>query len=131
MINEQEVKDSVNLWIEVMQDGDKDKILSLYALQSVFWGTVANKLATDPSNMQAYFVDFLAEKYNLDITLTSCEVQTEDSIGIASGEYSFKFDKNDDVTQVLPARYNFVFKKYKDGTIRIINHHSSQMPDKA
>ncbi len=109
-------------WNSALQTGDPKKVAALYASNGILLPTVSNKVRRTPSEIEDYFVHFLAKGPQGKID--QANVRTFADIAINSGVYTFSFNDGAKVQ----ARYTFVYRW--NGMIwQIIEHHSSQMPE--
>lgn len=115
-------------WNATIATGDADKVTALYADDGVLEPTVSNQVRTTPAEIKDYFVKFL--KLNPVAVINFREIRVLDSdSAIDTGVYTFSLTKDGKVEKVQ-ARYTFVYKKV-NGEWKIMNHHSSMMPESA
>ena len=113
-------KTLLNNWIQAIQTEDPKQVIPLYDKTAILVPTLSNKVCNTQEKIKAYFDHFLQKKPKC--TINECHIQTIESLGIASGIYTFTVQ---DQTTVQ-ARYSFVFSLQ---TTKILNHHSSMMPE--
>lgn len=112
-------------WNAALQTGDPKQVAKLYdESEGVLVPTVSNKIRTNLKEIEDYFSNFLKLKpYG---QILESHVTTVDCMAIHSGVYMFSFDLDG---RMVPARFSFVYKKNRDGEWKIVNHHSSGMPE--
>jgi len=121
-MNQENILNALNTWIETMQDLNPQDVSDLYTEDSQFWGTLASELSTEPQTRLAYFEGFLKGKDGLSITLNDdTTTHSFADTGLVSGSYIFSFGDTS-----IPARYSFTFNN--EG--KILHHHSSVIPGK-
>ncbi|MCT9076917.1 SgcJ/EcaC family oxidoreductase [Streptomyces fulvoviolaceus] len=115
-------------WNAALQTGDSEKVADLYAKDAVLLPTVSNKVRTDRAGIVDYFDHFLENKP------VGTKVQTivnvlDDNSAIDTGVYEFALTNHDTGEKsVVTARYTYEYEK-RDGEWKIVNHHSSAMPE--
>jgi uncharacterized protein (TIGR02246 family) len=115
-------------WGKTLSTRDADKIASQYAPDAVLLATFNNKIDT-LEGIRKYFVGLaknpgLRVKYNT----MNARVLAPDTVSL-SGLYTFMYEDRRGRTVKVPARYTFVWEK-RDGEWKIVEHHSSQRPEK-
>ena len=115
-------------WNRALQAGDSDKVADLYAKDAVLLPTVSNKVRTDRAEIVDYFDHFLANKPVGKKIETIVNVLDSNS-AIDTGVYQFTLTDHDTGKKsVVEARYTYTYEK-TDGKWKIVNHHSSAMPE--
>jgi len=115
-------------WNAALQTGDADKVASLYAKDAVLLPTVSNKVRTDRAGIVDYFHHFLENKPVGKKVQTVVNVLDTDS-AIDTGVYEFTLtDPKSGDKRVVEARYSYTYEK-ENGAWKIVNHHSSAMPE--
>jgi uncharacterized protein (TIGR02246 family) len=109
-------------WNKALQVGDPAKIADLYESNAILLPTVSNQVRHTQAEREDYFVHFAAKGPNGKID--EANVRTYGDIAINSGIYTFTFKDGNRVQ----ARYTFVYR-WNGQTWKIIEHHSSQMPE--
>ncbi|WP_328872836.1 SgcJ/EcaC family oxidoreductase [Streptomyces sp. NBC_00287] len=115
-------------WNDALQTGDPEKVADLYAKDAVLLPTVSNKVRTDRAGIVDYFEHFLANKP------VGTKVQTivnvlDGNSAIDTGVYRFALTDHDTgEKRTVTARYTYEYEK-RDGEWKIVNHHSSAMPE--
>ncbi|MEV1080520.1 SgcJ/EcaC family oxidoreductase [Streptomyces sp. NPDC050211] len=115
-------------WNAALQTGDAEKVADLYAKDAVLLPTVSNKVRTDRAGIVDYFEHFLANKPVGTKMQTVVNVLDSNS-AIDTGTYQFALtDHETGEKRVVKARYTYEYEK-RNGEWKIVNHHSSAMPE--
>ncbi|MFF0161741.1 SgcJ/EcaC family oxidoreductase [Streptomyces sp. NPDC005263] len=115
-------------WNAALQTRDPQKVADLYAKDAVLLPTVSNKVRTDRAGIVDYFEHFLRNKPVGKKIQTVVKVIDRDS-AIDTGVYEFTLTDHDTgEKRLVKARYTYAYEKV-DGQWKIINHHSSAMPE--
>ncbi|MEU0947026.1 SgcJ/EcaC family oxidoreductase [Streptomyces canus] len=115
-------------WNAALRTGDADKVADLYAKDAVLLPTVSNKVRTDRAGIVDYFEHFLQNKPAGKKVRTIVNVLDSNS-AIDTGVYEFTLtDPKSGAKRVVEARYTYEYEK-RDGAWKIVNHHSSAMPE--
>ncbi len=109
-------------WNAALQTRDPKKVTDLYASDGILLPTVSNQVRHNHEEIQDYFVHFLAKGPEGKIDESNVRILGE--LAINSGVYTFTFSDG----AVVQARYTYVYRLI-DGEWKIIEHHSSQMPE--
>ncbi|GGW45679.1 SgcJ/EcaC family oxidoreductase [Streptomyces bobili] len=115
-------------WNAALGTGDSDKVADLYAKDAVLLPTLSNEVRTDRAGIVDYMDHFLENKP------VGKKVQTivtvlDDNSAIDTGVYEFTLTDHDTGEKsVVEARYTYEYEK-RGGTWKIVNHHSSAMPE--
>lgn len=121
--NETEIAALFDRWNEALQTRDSQKVVALYAKDSVLLPTLSNTPRLTAEAKIDYFDHFLAKSPVGSVDSRS--VQIDCTSAVASGLYTFKFA---DGSQAA-ARYTYTYGW--DGKQWLItSHHSSAMPEK-
>ena len=123
--SEADVLAAANAWSDAHNSRDAARILSHYAPDATFWGTIAKTLATTPEGV----LDFYREaptRPQARVRFDSHKVQFAGDVAIDSGAYTF-MDVRDGAAIAIPARFTMVFQK-RGGRWVLIHHHSSRVP---
>ncbi|MEX3100520.1 SgcJ/EcaC family oxidoreductase [Streptomyces sp. V2] len=116
-------------WNATLRTGDAEKVADLYADNAVLLPTVSNKIRTDHAGIVDYFEHFLANK-PVGKKLTTIVNVLDDNSAIDTGIYQFTLtDPKTGAKSVVKARYTYEYEKQRDGDWKIVNHHSSKMPE--
>ena len=115
-------------WNAALRTGDADTVADRYAKDAVLLPTVSNKIRTDRAGIVDYFEHFLENKPAGHKIRTVVNVLDSDS-AIDTGVYAFTLtDPRTGEKRVVEARYTYAYEK-RDGRWKIVNHHSSVMPE--
>ncbi|WP_405870667.1 MULTISPECIES: SgcJ/EcaC family oxidoreductase [unclassified Streptomyces] len=116
-------------WNKALQSGDSEKVADLYAKNAVLLPTVSNEVRTNRAAIVDYFDHFLQNKPVGTKIKTIVDVLDSNS-AIDTGVYKFALTDHDTGKKsVVEARYTYTYEKI-DGKWKIVNHHSSAMPEK-
>jgi len=110
-------------WNDAIQTGDPDKVTAMYADNAVLLPTVSNQVRHNHAEIRDYFVSFLRKVPRGAINEPNPRQLTDDLVSNA-GAYTFTFG---DGAQVM-ARYSYLYQRI-DGDWKILEHHSSAMPE--
>lgn len=113
-------------WNATLATGDADKVTALYAPDGVLEPTVSNQVRSTSVDIKSYFAKFLKMKPKAVINYREIRFLADDA-ALDTGVYTFTLTK-DGKAQTVHARYTYVYKKI-DGDWKIVNHHSSVMPE--
>ena len=120
----QDIKDQLHLWTETIKTKSPEKVAKLYSKSAILLPTLSNKVRTTPDSIQEYFIHFLAK--SPECTVNECHSRKiNDSTAINSGIYTFKLDPD----QTAGARFTFVYEQNDENEWKIIEHHSSLLPE--
>ena len=109
-------------WNSALQTGDPKQVVALYEANGILLPTVSNQVRHNHSEIEDYFVNFLAKGPVGKID--EANVRIFGQVAINSGVYTFTFKDG----AVVPARFTFVYR-WNGQRWMIIEHHSSQMPE--
>lgn len=113
------------VWNDALQTGDAKEVAKLYAENATLLPTLSKEVRQTPDAIEDYFHGFL--KLRPKGSIIHQNVSLYDPIAINSGVYTFETTVNGE-KQHLIGRFTFVYRK--DGEDwKIIEHHSSMMPD--
>ena len=124
-MTQEDIKQLFSIWNRALATGDPDQVTALYAADAVLLPTVSNQVRHNHAEIRDYFVNFLAKKPQGEIDEANTRVLSE-NLASNSGVYTFTFG---DGTQVT-ARFSYLYK-HINGEWKIIEHHSSAMPELA
>jgi uncharacterized protein (TIGR02246 family) len=124
-MTQEDIKQLFSIWNRALATGDPDQVTALYAADAVLLPTVSNQVRHNHAEIRDYFVNFLAKKPQGEIDEANTRVLSE-NLASNSGVYTFTFG---DGTQVT-ARFSYLYKRI-NGEWKIIEHHSSAMPELA
>ncbi|WOJ92669.1 SgcJ/EcaC family oxidoreductase [Congregibacter variabilis] len=110
-------------WNDALATGNPDAVTGLYAEDAILLPTVSNQVRHNHEEIRDYFVNFLAKKPEGVIEEANIRFLA-DGLAINSGVYTFTFGDQSTVT----ARFTYLYRKI-DGHWKIVEHHSSAMPE--
>lgn len=121
-----DLSEALNRWGEALATRDPMRISLLYAPQAILLGTFSRTNRDTPELIRNYFEGFSQLD---DLSVKFLDVKTRDyqELATASGIYQFSWSEPERRV-TTQARFTFVFQKYK-GEWRIVEHHSSVLPD--
>ena len=122
---EKEIAALFDRWNAALATGKPSEVAKLYAPNGVLEPTVSNEVRDTPAKITNYFVQFLALKPQGKINYRQIRVLDDDT-ALDVGVYTFTLIKDGKPAKVQ-ARYTYVYEKI-DGEWKIMNHHSSAMP---
>ena len=109
-------------WNNALKTCDENIVASLYHDNAVLLPTISNKVRHNHNEIKDYFINFLSKEPQGKIDESN--IRIFDEIALNSGIYTFSFNDNSSVQ----ARFTFVYKLI-EGEWKIIEHHSSMMPE--
>ena len=121
-----EVASLFDRWNAALATGNPKQVAALYASNGVLLPTVSNEVRVGPAAIERYFVDFLKAKPQGVINFREIRLLDADT-ALDAGIYTFSLTKDGKPTQVQ-ARYTYLYEKI-GGEWKIMNHHSSAMPE--
>lgn len=122
------IDQATEVWKELLESGDVEKITALYHESGVLMGTLSQIMRDTPETIAEYFEGFAAKK-DISVEFTDELLRDYGDIAINSGFYTFSWMEGDKKVAV-PARYSFVFMKEEDmDEWLILEHHSSLIPE--
>lgn len=123
---EKEIAHLFDQWNAALATGKTSEVVKLYAPNGILQPTVSNRIRATPEEIGEYFDHFLQLKPHGQINYRQIRILDENT-ALDSGAYTFDVVKNKKHSLVR-ARYTFVYEKI-GGEWKIINHHSSAMPE--
>ncbi|MCT7908568.1 DUF4440 domain-containing protein [Arcobacter lacus] len=120
-------KDILEQWMQSVNNGNVEKLLSLYDQDAVLIPTFSNRLLNTPDKLKNYF-EKLGSREELSIALhekTLIIQNLQNSISILSGIYNWRFAVDGELLN-FEARFSYVIDLSKPNPI--LHHHSSQIP---
>ncbi|MCB2255073.1 SgcJ/EcaC family oxidoreductase [Pseudomonas chlororaphis] len=123
---DREIAGLFDRWNAALQSGSAKNVTSLYAADAILQPTVSNQVRTTPAQIQDYFEHFLAGKPVGQINYREIRHLGADA-AMDSGVYTFTLHDAGGATRQVQARYTFLYERV-DGQWKILNHHSSAMP---
>lgn len=113
-------------WRAALASGDPAKIAELYAPDAVLLPTASYQIRLEPGQIRRYFRDLMQRSPSA--RFMEVHSRLFDTVGINSGIYTFTMHRDDGTPFDLVCRFTFVYLLF-DGVWKIIEHHSSIMPD--
>jgi hypothetical protein len=115
------------LWMKTLCEGHPLQVLNLYLPNAVLVATYSDQILQGHAQLIGYFRTFM-DKEGLCGKIESVRVQKAcKHVHVVSGTYKFAF-MQDGSPQSVVARFTYVVVKTLRG-LKILNHHSSEMPD--
>ncbi|KUN94124.1 SgcJ/EcaC family oxidoreductase [Streptomyces caeruleatus] len=115
-------------WNAALKTQDPQKVADLYWDDAVLLPTLSNQVRADRESRVDYFEHFLANKPVGKKIETHINVLDSNSV-LDAGLYEFALTDHDTGEKsVAKARYTYKWEK-RDGEWKIVNHHSSLMPE--
>jgi uncharacterized protein (TIGR02246 family) len=119
-----EIAQLFDAWDAALSSGDPDAVVALYALDAVLLPTFSNRVRTTEEGRRDYFVHFLQRRPRASVV--EGHARTYGDVAVHSGIYAFTFGAGP--VREARARFTFVYRRV-DGRWRIVEHHSSCMPE--
>lgn len=123
----QQAADVVLKWVDCVNSGDLDGVLSLFAEDAILLPTFSAKILNKPEDIRAYFLMLASRpgaRVEIDETTFSA-TNTRDNIVSLVGKYTFYFDE-EGKSVAYPSRFTFVVVLNSDHPIS--HQHSSLLP---
>ena len=120
-------KDVLEQWMQAVNEGDVEKLLSLYDNQAVLIPTFSNRLLNTPEKLRDYF-EKLGNREDLSIALhekTLIIQELGNEFYSLSGIYNWRFAVDGELLN-FEARFSYLLNLSKANPI--LHHHSSQIP---
>lgn len=120
-------KDILEQWMQSVNNGNVENLLSLYDKDAVLIPTFSNRLLNTPDKLKNYF-EKLGSREELSIALhekTLIIQNLQNSISILSGIYNWRFGVDGELLN-FEARFSYIIDLSKPNPI--LHHHSSQIP---
>ncbi|WP_128433733.1 SgcJ/EcaC family oxidoreductase [Streptomyces cyaneus] len=115
-------------WNAALKTQDPEKVADLYWDDAVLLPTLSNQVRADRESRIDYFEHFLANKPVGTKIETHINVLDSNSV-LDAGLYEFALTDHDTGKKsIAKARYTYEWEK-RDGEWKIVNHHSSLMPE--
>lgn len=114
-------------WMDCVNQGDLEQLLSLYDEKAVLIPTFSNRLLSKPEALRAYFIQ-LCSREELSIALhekTLISLPMQDDLYSVCGIYCWRFAIDEELLN-FEARFSYVMKISSERPI--LQHHSSQIP---
>lgn len=113
------------IWAEALSSGDESNVTALYHRDAVLWGTLSPVIRNTPELIREYFVKF-ATLDRIRVEFSDPVIRQYGNVAINTGYYVFSWYE-DGGKVVVPARYTFAY--VNEGGWKIIDHHSSVVPE--
>ena len=120
---EKEILALFDAWNSALKTGDPKNVVALYETNAILLPTVSNKVRHTHDEIEDYFVHFVAKSPIGEIN--EANIRTFGDIAINSGVYTFTFEDG----SAVKARFTYVYR-WNGQNWKIIEHHSSAMPEK-
>ncbi len=120
-------RDILNRWIQTVNAGHVDEVVSLYADGASLLPTFSARTIRTQADRTRYF-ESLGARPNLSVSLhepTFHEEKLTDTLSAVSGIYAFRFEMDKQLL-TFEARFTFVIDTAQAAPI--LHHHSSQIP---
>lgn len=124
---EREIASLFDRWNTALQGGNAQSVVDLYAPGAVLQPTVSNRVRNTPAEIKDYFDYFLQSKPTGQINYREIRLLGSNA-AMDSGVYTFELNEANGQTRQVQARYTFIYEQ-RDGQWKILNHHSSAMPE--
>lgn len=124
---DREVAGLFEQWNQALQSGDVSKVVGLYSADAVLQPTVSNRVRANSAEIRDYFDHFMALKPVGEINYREIR-RLGPTTALDSGVYTFHLTDAAGKKTEVQARYTFVYTRV-DGQWKILNHHSSAMPE--
>ncbi|GAX12145.1 hypothetical protein FisN_1Hh070 [Fistulifera solaris] len=119
----EEIRKLFDKWNQALATGNPKKVAACYSSEAILIPTIRDEPRNTTQSIVDYFDIFLRRKPQAEIV--GGRIKIGDGWAKDVGIYEFKF--LDDGTSMM-ARYSFFYVK-ENGTWKILNHHSSFMPE--
>ena len=126
-VKDREIAGLFDRWNSALQTGNVQSVVDLYAPDAVLQPTVSNQVRTTTDQIKDYFDHFMALKPVGQINYREIR-QLGSNVAMDSGVYTFSLTEASGKIRQVQARYTFVYEQV-DGQWKILNHHSSAMPE--
>ena len=120
------IRDAMERWGAVFNQGDPQAIAALYDDDAVLWGTLASQLLIGRSAIEHYFKQACVPGALPRVQIEQQHVRMMGEIALNSGAYLFHVIENGH-ERMLPARFSMVWRRAGKGWM-IVDHHSSARP---
>jgi len=118
----------VDRWIAAFNAADLPGITALYAPDARLWGTTAPHLIDHPAGVRRYFERVFSLQPRPRMALIEWHRRDGGDVAVESGRYDLELGPGGP----LAARFTLVLRREDDGADgawRIVEHHSSAVPD--
>lgn len=121
-MKKQDVTNLFAEWNDAVKTRNPETVTQLYASNATLLPTISNEVRHNHEEIKDYFVQFLAREPHGE--LVEQNIRIFEDLAINSGIYDFSFGDGSTVR----ARFSYVYQLINN-TWKIIEHHSSQMPE--
>ena len=121
-MSKNDIRELFEEWNKALQTGNPKAVAALYEYNAILLPTVSNQVRHTHEEIEDYFVNFLAKGPVGKIDEEN--IRTFGDMAINSGVYTFTFKDGQSVT----ARFTYVYR-WNGQDWKIVEHHSSQMPE--
>lgn len=121
-----EIADLLGDWIAAIETGDAGNVAELYAPDALLLPTMSNEIRRTTGAIRDYFRNFLTKKPKGRIVQQN--IRRFDALAVTSGIYGFTLLAGGVSAEAL-YRFTIVYRAEDDGGWKIIEHHSSVMPE--
>lgn len=121
-----EIEAAMEAWARAFEAENPGSVLDLYADDAVLWGTLSPVRRDTPEGIREYFKGAFSFTERR-VTFHDPLIRIYGDAAVNTGSYTFSWVK-DGAKQIIPARYSLTYVK-REGQWRIIDHHSSMMPE--
>jgi hypothetical protein len=128
LAEQRSVNAATTQWLATVTSGRPNaapEVTKLYAPDAILVGTVSEQVRDTPLEIRDYF-NYFTQLPRLSVSGYRPFIRVYGAMAINSGYYTFSYEKEGH-TNVVPARYTFVYRKVKGDWI-ITEHHSSALP---
>ena len=122
----QDILSLFNLWNEALQTCEPDNMLKLYAEDAILLPTLSNQVRHNHEEIRDYFVAFMKKKPFGEIKESNVRIFGD--LAINSGVYTFQLTDDSGDRSEAWVRFTYAYR-FQDGEWRIVEHHSSLMPE--
>ena len=126
-VKDREIAGLFDRWNTALQTGNAQAVVDLYSPNAVLQPTVSNEVRTTPAQIKNYFDHFQPMKPVGQINYREIR-QLGTNVAMDSGVYTFTLTEAAGTKRQVQARYTFVYEQV-GGQWKILNHHSSAMPE--
>ena len=116
----------ITSWEKYLNNADINNLINLYAEDAVLWGTFSNVIRDNLDLIREYFQE-LFKKRDLKVSFNASFNRVYEDTHLYSGTYKFSYI--DEELIIINARYTFVVCKDRNSKYKIVEHHSSVIPD--
>lgn len=124
---EQQVMDVTQSWAAAINSHNLTAIDALYDNDAVIYATYKNELNT-PDQIKGYFKGLFAKK-DFKVEFVNQKITVTENMAVNSGNYIFSYVDNNNQLVKVKARYSFIYLLTHNDGWKIINHHSSALPE--